>query len=75
MDSFSLASVPQQFEVLKGGLLICALVAIEAMSFFVGFWRQSERYPWLNGMFIVLCLLAISLLGTFKGNTFIYAQF
>lgn len=75
MDSLTFAVVPQQFEVVKGLFLIGTLVAIEATSFFVDLPRLADRHLWLNGVFIVLCILAISLLGTFTGNTFIYAQF
>ena len=75
MNSFTFAATPQQFEVVKGLFLIGALGAIEATSFFVDFPRLADRRLWLNGVFIVLCLLTLSLLGTFKGATFIYAQF
>jgi alginate O-acetyltransferase complex protein AlgI len=75
MESFTFAATPQQFEVVKGMVLIGVLVAIEATSFFVDLPRLADRRLWLNGVFIVLCLITLSLLGTFTGATFIYAQF
>ncbi len=75
MDSFTFAATPQQFEVVKGLVLIGTLSATEAASFFVDLPRLADRHLWLNGVFIVLCLITLSLLGTFTGATFIYAQF
>ncbi len=75
MDNMSFAAVEQKFQVLKALGLIAGLVAIEALSFKVDYWAVARRWPITVGAFLIACLLAISVLGNFTGNAFIYFQF
>lgn len=75
MENVSFSAVEQRFHVVKGGFLIGLLVAAEALSFRVDVWRVAHRYPFLIGVFLIVCLLLIGLFGTFSGNAFIYFQF
>jgi len=75
IDSLSLRQVPQQFHVAKGTALIAGVMLVEALSLRVDFWAVAGRYPVLIAVFVFACLLALSLLGTFRGTAFIYFQF
>jgi hypothetical protein len=75
MENMSFAAVEQKFQVLKALGLIAGLVFIEALSFKVDYWAVARRWPVTVGLFLIACLLAISVLGNFTGNAFIYFQF
>ena len=72
---FSFAAVPQKFEIVRGFLLIGMVVFAEAISFKVNIRELADRHMWLYGIFIVGCLLVISLFATLGSSTFIYFQF
>ncbi|MDB4450304.1 MBOAT family protein [Akkermansiaceae bacterium] len=73
--SWSFGSITQKFHIVKGASLIAVLVLAEALSFRVNLWALAEKHRWLYGVFIVLCLWALSLFGTFGNDSFIYFQF
>lgn len=75
MDNMSFSAVEQKFQVLKALGLIALLIVIEALSFKVDYWKVARRWPITVGGFLIICLLAISILGNFTGNAFIYFQF
>lgn len=74
-DDLSFAAVAQKFQVMKGLALIAGLVVVEAISFRVNVWDLGRRQPILVACFLILSLLAVSFLGNFTGNAFIYFQF
>lgn len=75
MQDMSFSAVEQKFQVVKGMGLIAGVVAVEALSFKMDYWLLARRWPILVGLFLLICLLAISVLGNFNGNAFIYFQF
>lgn len=75
LEDFSFSSVTQQFHVVKGIGLIFVLYIIELISFRVDYWKMGSKYPILIPAFILICLLVISIFGTFGSNAFIYFQF
>ena len=72
---FQVASVMNKFLVLKGMLLIFALLAVEASDLRIGWGSQLLRRPWLQITALAAICWAILLLGTFGSNAFIYFQF
>lgn len=74
-DSLSLSQVPQKFHLAKGVALIAGVTLIEAASFRLDYWAIGGRYPALIAFFLFGCVLALTLLGTFQGTSFIYFQF
>jgi len=74
-NNMSFDAVAQKFLVVKGFLLVISLTIIEISSFFIDYDAIARAKPWLNGMFLVGCMIVISLFGTFGGNAFIYFQF
>jgi alginate O-acetyltransferase complex protein AlgI len=75
MEDMSFAAVEQKFQVIKALGLIAGLIAVEALSFKIDFWSVARRWPITVGIFLITCALAISVLGNFTGNAFIYFQF
>jgi D-alanyl-lipoteichoic acid acyltransferase DltB (MBOAT superfamily) len=72
---FQVASIMNKFLVLKGMLLISALLAVEASDLRIGWGSQLQRRPWLQLTALAAIVWSILLLGTFGSNAFIYFQF
>jgi alginate O-acetyltransferase complex protein AlgI len=71
----SFSAVPQKFEVLKGLALTIGLILCEAVAFRVSPWALVNASKLWALAFVVLCLWALSLLGLFGSDAFIYFQF
>lgn len=74
-EDMRFSSVNNKFQVGKGLILITMLFLCEAISFSKPFPHIKDHCPWLKPFFIVVCLLTLSLFGTFGNNAFIYFQF
>jgi alginate O-acetyltransferase complex protein AlgI len=72
---WNFSSIPSQFQVIKGFLLCFILVVVEAISFYLSFPILFKKHPLLRLFMGCFILYAIALLGSFKGQTFIYFQF
>ena len=72
---WSLRQVPQTFLAVKGLGLIAGLVVAETVQTRCDLERLSRRYPVLTVLYMVGCLWALALLGTYQGQSFIYFQF
>ena len=74
-DVFDISAMTSKLQVCKGFFLIGIVVIGDII------WSGADleafvlRHTWLCGAFVAFCCLAISLLGTFYGNSFIYFQF
>jgi D-alanyl-lipoteichoic acid acyltransferase DltB (MBOAT superfamily) len=68
-------AVPQKFAVVKGILLIAALMLFEGAALLPLAWRPRLRPEVLRLSFIAACVWVILLFGTFAGSSFIYFQF
>lgn len=72
---FSFGAVVNKFQVLKGGLLIAILLAVEVSNFR---FRWNERHlerPALRLALFAAVLWLLAFLGSFGANAFIYFQF
>ncbi len=74
-SAWSLADVPNKFQVLRDFGLIAALFAFEYLDLRISFPRIFEARPGLRPMAGAAVLLAISLFGVFGSHAFIYFQF
>jgi alginate O-acetyltransferase complex protein AlgI len=72
---YSFAAVPQKFEVIKALALTVTLLMLEALAFRIGPWRVAGKSLLATAAFVVACLWALSLVGTFGSDAFIYFQF
>ncbi|GBC60921.1 MBOAT family protein [Desulfonema ishimotonii] len=74
-DTFNPILLPNKFLVLKGGLLITLLLCAEMSDFRFSMAGMVSKIPVLRWGKVLVMLWAIALLGTFRGNAFIYFQF
>lgn len=72
LDGFSFAALSNKFVVLRGCLLVGSVLAIDGLQEWGGGWvrHRSVRFA-----ACVASVWAIALLGTFRGEQFIYFQF
>ncbi len=72
---FLFSEVSQKFDIVKGTIMIAALVLWEFLGLRVSAAAVFDRHPWLVPVSMACMLWAIAFLGTFGRQTFIYFQF
>ncbi len=75
LDGLGASGIPSKFLVVKGVLLIAALVVAEATTFRFDYRGISERSLARTFVFWWVCMVAIAFAGMFEGSAFIYFQF
>jgi alginate O-acetyltransferase complex protein AlgI len=74
-DDMSINSLVNKFWIVKGVILIALLFIFDLISTKIEFMRLFDKKPILRPSFYALVIWAVSLLGTFSENGFIYFQF
>ncbi|MEA2339321.1 MAG: alginate O-acetyltransferase complex protein AlgI [Thermoanaerobaculia bacterium] len=75
LQGMSFGSVPQKFLVIKGIVIVGALILFEAATFLPLSVRPFLHRPVVRLSFIAACIWVLLMFGTFSGNSFIYFQF
>ena len=74
-DGLGPQAIRSKFMVAKGALVIAMLLAVDVASTRERLVRVYQRSRALQAFGMLLCLWAISILGSFGANQFIYFQF
>ncbi len=75
LDHFHPSTIFLKLHCLKGALILLSIFAIEVLSTKIDFDGIARKRPSLNLAYGVVSLLALSFLGMYGGNAFIYFQF
>jgi alginate O-acetyltransferase complex protein AlgI len=74
-DNMSIGTLINKFWILKGVIMILALVVFELFNIKVEFVKLLDKAPILRPTFYAIAIWMICILGTFSENSFIYFQF
>lgn len=75
VSTYSFSQVPFKFQIIKGGILILFVIAVELISFKLNFHNFSRTRPVLSVSLLACITVLLFLFGTFANSTFIYMQF
>lgn len=74
-ENFTFAQVTNKFLILKGGLLITAMLLVEITDFKWDYKRLLLKKPVFRIAAMAILIWIIAFMGTFDSNAFIYFQF
>ncbi|HEY0522466.1 MAG TPA: MBOAT family O-acyltransferase [Stellaceae bacterium] len=75
LGDFHLADLPLKFQVVKGVVLIALLLSVEAAAELRPVRASFRSTRWVRSAAVLAMLWAVSLVGSFSGEQFIYFQF